>query len=378
MVDLSRHLPGPLAAKLLADLGARVVKIEEPTRGDPVRGAPPRRGGTSALAAILLSGVESVALDLKQPAAREVLARLLEKADVLLSSFRPGTLARLGLDPEQLALRHPRLVICSLTGWGDEGPYAHRAGHDLTYQALAGTLASTASMPALPVADLAGAWSVATSILACLHARASSGRGAVIDASLYDAALHSSLTAWAAEAGVPHAVGQPHALSGAIPCYNTYQTADGHHLAFAALEPHFWRRFCRAVGRKGLVLRQYSRRAKVRRRVAALIASRPLAYWMELCAREDIPAEPILSPGRALLHPQAQARQVVRTGWDSLPRLALPVRIDGVRPVAGDSVPRLGEHTLSVLQELGLDDGARSGVGAQPSLWSRLRSLFGR
>lgn len=375
MVDLSRHLPGPLAAKLLADLGARVVKIEEPTRGDPVRGAPPRRGGTSALAAILLSGVESVALDLKQPAAREVLFRLLAKADVLLSSFRPGSLARFGLDPADLAARHPRLVICSLSGWGEAGPYALRAGHDLTYQALAGTLASTAAMPALPVADLAGAWSVATAVLACLHARERSGRGGLIDASLYDAVLHSNLTAWAAEAGAPHAVGQPHALSGAIPCYNVYETADGEHLALAALEPHFWRRFCHAVGRKGLVLRQYSRRAKVRSRVASLIASRPLAFWMELCRREDIPAEPIVSPARALAQPQARAREVVRRGEDSLPRLAFPARIDGVRPSTGEAVPRLGEHTGAVLQELGLAASPRAGVGARPSLWQWLQSL---
>lgn len=377
MVDLSRHLPGPLAAKLLADLGARVVKIEEPVHGDPVRGAPPRRGGTSALAALLLSGVESVALDLKQPAAREVLLALLARADVLLSSFRPGSLARLGLAPDELAERFPRLVICSLSGWGEAGPYAQRAGHDLTYQALAGSLASTASMPALPVSDLAGAWSVATTVLASLHARERTGRGGLIDASLYDAALHSSLTAWAAEAGVPHAVGQPHALSGAIPCYNTYPTADGEHLALAALEPHFWRRFCRAVGRRDLVLRQYSRRAKVRRRVADLIASRPLAFWMEICRREDIPAEPILSPAKARIQPQAQARDVVRMGEDSLPRLAFPARIDGARPTAGERVPRLGEHTTAVLQELGLPV-AGTGVGARPGLWRRLRSLFGR
>jgi crotonobetainyl-CoA:carnitine CoA-transferase CaiB-like acyl-CoA transferase len=354
-----------------------VVKIEEPTRGDPVRGAPPRRGGTSALAAILLSGVESVALDLKQPAARLVLERLLDRADVLLSSFRPGSLARLGLAAADLAVRHPRLVICSLSGWGDEGPYALRAGHDLTYQALAGTLASNAAMPALPVADLAGAWSVATAVLACLHARERTGRGGVIDASLYDAALHSNLTAWAAEAGAPHGVGQPHALSGAIPCYNTYETADGEHLALAALEPHFWRRFCNAAGRKGLVLRQYSRRAKVRRQVASLIASRPLAFWMELCRREDIPAEPILSPARALEHPQAGAREVVRLGTDRLPRLAFPARIDGARPGPGERVPRNGEHTASVLAELGLP-ATGDGVGARPSLWGRLRRLLGR
>ncbi|MES1211402.1 MAG: CoA transferase, partial [Acidobacteriota bacterium] len=127
VVDLSRHLPGPLAAHLLADLGARVVKIEEPALGDPVRHAPPRRGATGALGGLLLSGVESVALDLKQPAGRRVLEALLERADVLLESFRPGTLARLGFAPEELRARHPRLILCSISGWGQSGPYSARA-----------------------------------------------------------------------------------------------------------------------------------------------------------------------------------------------------------------------------------------------------------
>ncbi|HSL81199.1 MAG TPA: CaiB/BaiF CoA-transferase family protein, partial [Thermoanaerobaculia bacterium] len=162
VVDLSRHLPGPLAAQLLASLGARVVKVEEPRAGDPVRLAPPvvrtgprtGTGPTSSLAALLLSGVESVALDLKRPGGREVLERLLERADVLLETFRPGTLARLGFPPEELRERFPRLVVCSLSGWGEDGPYAARAGHDLTYQALAGALAPTAATPAYPVTSI--------------------------------------------------------------------------------------------------------------------------------------------------------------------------------------------------------------------------------
>jgi alpha-methylacyl-CoA racemase len=353
VVDLSRHLPGPLAARLLADLGARVVKVEEPGEGDPVRFAPPRRAGVGALAALLLAGVESVALDLKRPAARAVLARLLARADVLLESFRPGTLARLGFPLEELRARHPRLVVCSISGWGQEGPLAGRAGHDLTYQALAGTLAPTAAMPAAPLADLVGAWSAVAAILAALLERQRTGAGRHVDAALLDAGAHANLTAWAADAAGPHAVGEPLALTGALPCYNLYRTADGAHLALAALEPHFWRRFCRLAGRADLVRHQYSRSPRIRRRVKALVARRPLAEWLELLAAADVPAAPVLAAAAAREQPQMRLRAVVTAGPDALPRLAFPALLDGERPRAADArVPRLGEHTAAVLAEL--------------------------
>lgn len=377
MVDLSRHLPGPLAAHLLADLGARVLKVEEPRRGDPVREAPPVREATGALAALVLSGVESVALDLKQPAAQEVLHRLLSRADVLLETFRPGTLARLGFAPEALRERHPRLVVCSLSGWGAEGPYAKRAGHDLTYQALAGTLASTTTMPAVPVADLIGAWSAVTAILAAVVERERTGQGSRIDAALFDAGFHAGLTAWAAEADGPKRIGKSLPLSGALPCYNLYRTSDGHPMALAALEPHFWERFCNAAGKPNLIRRQYDTSLRSRQLVQELIGSRTRSEWMDLFAREDIPAEPVLTPDEARVHPQAAEREMLRRGPDSLLRIGFPARIDGERPRSGDKVPGLGEHTAAVLEELGMTDRAsrrelrQSGVGSRFS-WRRL------
>jgi alpha-methylacyl-CoA racemase len=369
IVDLSRHLPGPLAARLLADLGARVIKVEEPVLGDPLRMSPPLRAGVSALAAILLAGVESIALDLKQPAAREVLERLLARADVLLESFRPGTLARLGLAPGELRARFPRLVLCSLTGWGQEGPYAARAGHDLTYQAVAGSLAATAAMPAVPVADQIGAWSAVTSILAALLERQRTGEGRHIDAALLDAGAHANVIGWALEAGGRKAVGQRLPLSGALPCYNLYETADGRLLALAALEPHFWRRFCRAAGRGDLIRRQYSSSPRVRRRVAELIRGRTLADWMELAVREDVPAEPVLAAAEAREHPQVAARALLGEGPERLPRLAFPARLDGARPKPGERVPKLGEQTQALLAELGAspETAKARGVGRRLS-----------
>jgi crotonobetainyl-CoA:carnitine CoA-transferase CaiB-like acyl-CoA transferase len=362
VVDLSRLLPGPLTSRLLADLGARVIKVEEPQIGDPVRMAPPRRGGTGALAGILLAGVESVALDLKERSGRTVLEALLDRADVLVESFRPGTLARLGFPPERLR-----------EGWGADGPYAARAGHDLTYQALAGTLASTASMPSAPLADLVGAWSAVTAILAALLERERTGRGSLIDAALFDAGVHANLTAWAAEAGdKKRKVGERLPLTGAFPCYDLYKTAEGDVLALAALEPHFWRRFCEAVKRKDLIRKQYSTSRRVHRKVAALIRSRTRAEWLALLAREDVPAEMVLSAAEARQHLQAQARGVLTQGPDTLPRLAFPARLNGERPQAAPHVPRHGEHTRAILDELGLRGYEEAyGVGRRFS-WKRL------
>ena len=363
VVDLSRLLPGPLAARLLADLGARVVKVEEPSLGDPIRFSPPLRGGIGALASILLSGVESVALDLKQAAGQEALGALLSRADVLLESFRPGTLARFGYSPEELRERFPRLVVCSLTGWGQQGPYAPRAGHDLTYQAVAGSLAATAAMPAVPVADLIGAWSAVTAILAALLERQRTDAGRHIDAALLDAGLHANVIGWAVESGGPRAVGESLPLSGALPCYNLYKTADGRLLALAALEPHFWQRFCHAAGRDGLIPRQYEMLPEIRREVAELIASRPLAEWMEIALREDIPAEPVLSVAEARSHPQVVIRGLPATGQAELPRLPFPALLDGERPRSADAIPELGEQTKTVLAELGVPREIAKGKG---------------
>lgn len=381
VIDLTRHLPGPLAARLLADLGARVIKVEEPRGGDPVREAPPLVEGRSALAALLLGGLESVALDLKRPAAVELLAGLLGHADVLLESFRPGTLARLGLPPAELRRRFPRLVVLSLTGWGQQGPYSPRAGHDLTYQAIAGALAPAPGMPAVPLADVVGAWSAVSSVLAALYARERSGEGAWIDQALLDAALHANVAALAAEAAAPRKVGEPLPLTGELPCYQLYPTRDGHPLAVACLEPHFWRRLCEAVGRRDLRKAQYATGARARKKVARLVASRTRAAWVELLGGHDVPVEPVLAVSEALAHPQVVARDLVRRGADGLLRLGFPARLDGGRPRAGELVPELGVDTQQVLAEHGLDAGRSPrelralGAGRRPSVRRWLRRL---
>ena len=378
VADLSRHLPGPYAARILRDLGARVIKVEEPTLGDPVRLVRPIQRGAGALAAALLAGVESVALDLRQEGARAVLDRLLERADVLLESSRPGGLERLtGAAPAEMARRHPRLVVCSISGWGQAGPHRLRAGHDLGYQAMAGSLAPVDAMPALPAADLVGGWSAVAAILAALVERGSSGRGAVIDAPLLDAAGHANLMAWVEEAGAPRAVGEPLALTGAYPCYAVYATRDGGRVALSCLEPVFWRRFCAAVGRRDLRRLQYRDDADSRRRVAEVVAAKTRREWQELFDEHDLPAEAVLSAAESRAHPQVRRRELVRDGADGLPRLAYPALIDGERPRAPERLPELGEDTDTILAELGCPEAALGPRARRAAGIGRRRTLKG-
>ena len=374
VVDLSRYLPGPLVGRLLGDLGARVIKVEEPKLGDPSRHAPPVADEISSLAAILLAGHESIALDLKKPTARDLLEDLLMSADVLVESFRPGTLKSFGLDPESLRQLFPHLIICSVTGWGQDGDYAWRAGHDLGYQAIAGTLAAGGGIPAVQVADIVGGWSAALAVTAALHRRGETGLGCWIDQALLDAAGHASVTAWAAEADGAKAVAEPLMLTGALPCYDLYRTRDGGTLALAALEPKFWSKFCAATERKDLLRKQFSGDRAVRRQVAQLVAERSRDEWAELMTEHDIPAEPVLSLRESLAHPQVQERDLVHLDERGFAQLGYPAKIDGERPRSESRVADLGADTADVLQEFGLSTGLsslgkrRAGVGKRFSV----------
>ncbi len=382
VVDLSRYLPGPLAAKMLANLGARVIKVEEPEFGDPVRAAPPIERGASTLARLLLAGVESVAMDLGRPQARAALEAILARADVLLESFRPGKLADFGLRPESLTERHPRLIVCSLSGWGGFGPASGRAGHDLTYQAAAGALAATGGMPNLPTADLVGAFAAVSAVNAALVGRERTGRGTVIDASLFDAAAVANLTNVAARSEKD---AEPAPLTGAYPCYRIYETSDGRRFALAALEPRFWQRFCDAIARPGLSRLQYRRDSASHDSLEEVFAGRTGLEWRDLCHEADVPGDLVATTSEADRSDQMSARGLaVGDG-----RLPFPAILDGRRPSTAAHLPRLGEQTLRVLEEFGLESaglGRRArraaGIGRRMTLrqvirrWAAGRSHF--
>lgn len=379
VIDLTRYLPGPMAAKMLANLGARVIKVEEPEFGDPVRESPPKVRGASALARLLLTGVESVALDLKREPAREMLLDLLDRADVLLESYRPGKLAAFGLTDGVLEKRYPQLVVCSISGWGQSGPDRDRVGHDLTYQAAAGALAGTAEMPNLPAADMLGAFSAVSAVTASLLGRERTGRGVRIDASLFDAAVIGNLTGAAGAetgAGKGGEAGEPGGLTGAFPCYRLYDTLDARRFALAALEPRFWKRLCAAVERPDLLPDQYRRSAEAHRRLEELFRSRPSEAWSELCRKLDLPGEIVLGVAEAANSRQARARKLSVLGG----RLPFPALFDDARPEAEGSFPALGQSTRSVIAEFRSDVAneskrvlRRAGIGRRWTLRQAVR-----
>ncbi|HEX6737140.1 MAG TPA: CaiB/BaiF CoA-transferase family protein [Vicinamibacteria bacterium] len=348
VLDLTRYIPGPYCTLLLGDLGADVVKVEEPPLGDPTRLMPPQGGEQGAVFESLNRNKRSLLVDLRSDGGREVVRRLAERADVMVEGFRPGVLERRGLGAEAVCAANPRLVYCSLTGWGSEGPLAPRAGHDITYLARAGLLAVTRDeagdpvVPGTPVADMSGAQVAFGAILAALYTRERTGRGQVVQASLFGAAL--GLMTAPIERTAAGGGGLTE-LSGAYPGYRVYRCRDGRHLAVGALEPKFWEKLCRALGVEDLIGRQWAEGEERREAVgvmADVFAARDRDDWVEALAAADVCVEPVLEPDEAAA--QEQARQVLG---------GPPFRLLHTPAVARRAAPGLGAHTDAVLDEIG-------------------------
>ena len=370
VLDLSRLLPGPYCTSLLADLGAEVIKIETPGAGDYSRMIPTDLGGDGTFQAVNRNK-KSVALNYRNARGLQVLLRLASAVDVVVEGFRPGAAARWGLGYEAIRQVSPSVVYCSLSGYGQNGPYAERAGHDLNYQALGGLLAlnGAAGGPPLPtgvqIADLAGGMLAAIAILGALFGRQQTGQGAYLDVSMLDAVV-----SWLAPvAGAlflqsgqnPARGGTP--LTGSLPSYSVYATADGKYLAMSALEPHFWTAFCNALGREDLFRRQFD--ASLIHELAALFAQRTRAEWLALLGPADVCLEPVYGVDEVLQDPQARERGLVveadpldAAGPVSAPgppwRFGPPFQF--VERGRGAPAPKLGQHTQEVLRQAGLGD----------------------
>lgn len=329
VLDLTRLLPGPLATLRLAELGAEVLKIEEPGAGDGARtmmqsAADRSAGRPSAFYRLVNRGKRETRLDLKTETGCTVLRALVRESHVLVESFRPGVMARLGLDYASLAKINPKLVYCAITGYGAKGPFSHRPGHDINYLAYAGVLDqmraadATPIIPNIQIADILGGASTAvTQILAALWQVARGGDGSFLDVSMTHAIRACNVVAHATleNADAQHAgsagLAPGHGLmNGGAPCYNVYKTADGRWLALGALELKFWEKFCRALGREDWTSRHWSLgqaaggadAASLMRELAARIATQPLAAWLELLEPLDCCVSPVLTVEEARRH----------------------------------------------------------------------------
>jgi crotonobetainyl-CoA:carnitine CoA-transferase CaiB-like acyl-CoA transferase len=373
VLDLSRLLPGPFCSLLLADFGADVVKVEDTGLGDYVRWAEPKFAGVegTAAAAFFLAlnrNKRSIRIDLKSDAGRDVLLRLVRDADVLLESFRPGVLDRLGVGYERLREENPGLVYCAISGYGQDGPYRDRSGHDMNYLGLAGVLGLSGERGGPPVqaagqiADLGGgAQMAAFAILAALRERDRSGEGQLVDVSMTDGALSwMAMNAARAFAGDVPRRGDLE-LAGRIICYRPYAAADGW-VTLGALEPKFWQAWCRGVGREDLIERQFDPPGSpAHADVEAIFAARTRAEWQAFAGEHDCCLEPVLELDEVLDSELVRAREMV-VELDQ-PGATEPVRTLGV-PVKlsrtpGDPHrlpgPSLGEHTEALLAEAGFD-----------------------
>jgi len=361
VLDLSRLLPGPYCSRVLADLGFEVIKIEPPGGGDWARYAPPLDPdtGQGLLFRHLNRGKKSLTANLKTEEGRALLLKLVETADVLLESFRPAVMERLGLAYQTLAQVNPRLVYCSLSGYGPAGPYRERAGHDLNYQALAGALDLAGprdgppSMPGVPLADLSGALWAATGILVALLERERSGWGQRVDSSLLGGALSFLPLAVAQWKGGHLPARGTGELSGGAVCYNLYETRDGGYMSLSALEPEFWATFCQAAGCEDLIGQQYTPALPgepAYDQLCALFLTSTRQEWLEVLSGVDACCEPVYRVGEALGSAPAQALDMLTSEG-----LRPPVQFSGRRGPDPGAAPRLGEHTAALLAELGYD-----------------------
>jgi alpha-methylacyl-CoA racemase len=369
VLDLSRLLPGGYASQLLADFGADVIKVEEPGSGDYGRHMPPYGPSGMGLAFLAVNrNKRSLTLNLKSEEGRSIFLRLVRSADVLLESFRPGVMARLGLGYEQLREIRPELIYCAISGYGQDGPYSQRAGHDLNYLGYAGLLHYNRDqqgrpvMPPTQLADLAGGGLMAViGILTALIGRSQTGQGRLIDVSMTEGAmalLPLAMSSYLTTGQAPQPGRSP--LDGGLPCYNIYETRDGGYITLAALEPKFWHAFCTRIGHLELLPFHTPVGPEERKQAIAILQSifktRTRDEWLAELADLDACVGPVYSLEEALSDPHAQARGVAHLSaiaGETLGTLRPLPRLSDTSPEERYQPPQLGEHSAAILSELG-------------------------
>lgn len=370
VLDLTRLLPGPVATMHLADLGAEVIKIEDTGAGDYARTMGPHaeeEGGDSVFFRMVNRNKKSLRLDLKQAAGVEVFLRLAKDADVVFESFRPGVVDKLGIGYEAVKATNPRIVYCAITGYGQTGPWAELAGHDINYLATSGLLDQIGSrdgelsgppaIPNLQIGDLlGGALTPLLGVLAAVIGAKATGKGSHVDVSMTDAVLAHNIFPLV----TTQVLGKPaprggDLLTGGVPCYGVYRTADDRYLAVGALEPKFWQSLCAAIGRPDLApfgLATGAKGREVRAALAALLASQPMAHWEPIFAAADCCVTPTLRVDEAINHPQIQARNMV-VEFGGVRQYAPPFKLSAWPWTPTDAAPAAGADSDAILAAAG-------------------------
>ncbi len=348
VLDLGQFLPGPYCAQILSDMGAEVVKLEAPG-GDPMRFfGPIGIDGLSLFYKSINAGKTVTSLDLKSEDGKTAFTQLIKNADVLVESFRPGSLERLGFASAYLKSLNPRLVHCALSGFGQSGPYRERAGHDINYMALAGGLAASGSgdkpiVTSPPVADFASGSQAASAVLAALFGRERSGKGCYLDMSISESVLAwqgMNLTACNTENHQPERAGN--LLNGGAACYQIYHTRDGRFISLGAIEPKFWANFCTALARPDWIGRQNEDMPQTAliEDVTAEIAQQDLAHWQNLLDPLDCCFHAVVEIGQLAEHPQVKARGMLSKdpGTPGVVQTLYPAWLDGSPPEPRDAL----------------------------------------
>lgn len=372
VLDLSRLLPGPLASLVLGDLGAQVDKIEDTAGGDYLRVMPPTIGDTSSVFLALNRNKRSAVLDLKKPEAKEALLRLVKSYDVVLEQFRPGVLDRLGLSHATLLEANPKLVVCAITGYGQDGPLAQRAGHDLNYLARGGVLGfqgPTGEPPTLPgfqLADVSGGLYAVIGIMGALLERARTGKGQIVDVAMIETAMPFAIAGFGISFGGQKPVQGGEAIAGGIAPYQTYATKDGRAMSLASLEPKFWMQFSAGIGHSPDMsdLVPGPHQIELKAKLRAVFADKTLAEWIAFAAERDCCLEPVLTAEEARADAHLAARGMffeLDTPWGKVAQMRTPLT---PRDRAHGAPPKQGEHTNAILREAGYDDAAIAAMRA--------------
>ena len=370
ILDLSRQLPGPLATQVLADFGADVIKIEDTRTGDNFRFAAPLQNGVATRHLTLNRNKRGLAINLKAPEGHGIFLKLAKQSDVVFEQFRPGVVKRLGIDYASIKAVNPKIVYCSLSGFGQSGPYRDLAAHDPNYLSLSGVLSLIGrrgmepAMSGPQLADITAAHMVTIGILIALRKAESSGIGDYIDISLFDSALSLAVTAMATYFGSGKAPGRGEERhNGKYPWADIYETADGKFITLCAIEEQFYKNLCLALGREDWVGLQYAddgKQEEIRAEFRKIFLTRTRDAWFELLKDQDVCIGPVLTIEEAVNSAQVQSRNNIVVHRHAIAgdtqHLATPIRMQQCAASIRRGAPGLGEHSAEILQSLGYSD----------------------